>query len=51
MKFGTNMAIFILFFGIALIEAIQSSNWLVAILFIALGFVFLRADNPKKKSK
>lgn len=49
MKLGNNMAIFFLFFGIALIEAFQSKNWLLAILFLSLGLIFLRADNMEKK--
>lgn len=49
MKFGSNMTIFILFFGVALVEAFQSRNWLLAILFILLGIMFLRADHAKKK--
>lgn len=45
----TNVAVFILFFGIALIEAIQKSNWLEAALFLALGALSLWADfSPKK---
>jgi hypothetical protein len=40
----TNLAVFVLFFGIALIEAIQQSNWLGAVLFFALGVLSLRAD-------
>ncbi len=49
MKLGTNSAIFILFFGIALIEAIQLRNWLFALIFIALGVLSYSADNKKKK--
>lgn len=49
MKLGQNMVIFILFFGIALVEAIKSENWLLAVLFTLLGIMFLRADNTKKK--
>jgi hypothetical protein len=44
----TNLAVFILFFGVALIEAIQKNNWLEAILFLALGVLSLRADFRKK---
>ncbi len=40
----TNIVVFLLFFGIALIEALQKGNWLEAWLFIALGLLFLRAD-------
>ena len=49
MKIGQNVAIFILFFGIALVEAFQSKNWILAILFVLLGILFLRADNVKKQ--
>jgi len=49
MKLGKNFAVFVLFFGIALLEAAQSHNWLLASLFALLGLVFLFADNPKKK--
>jgi hypothetical protein len=46
----SNITVFILFFGIALIEAVQKQNWLEAILFAALGVLSLRADlwMPKK---
>jgi hypothetical protein len=43
----TNLAVFILFFGIALIEALQKNNWLKASLFMALGVVSLWADFQK----
>lgn len=44
-RLGANSAIFLLFFGIALIEAFRKNNWLEALLFVALGCLFLRADN------
>jgi len=40
----TNLAVFVLFFGIALVEAIQKSNWIEAALFLALGVLSLWAD-------
>ena len=45
----TNLAVFVLFFSIALIEAIQKSNWIEAALFLALGVVSLWADFSKKQ--
>lgn len=39
-----NTAVFVLFFGIALLEAFQEGNWLKAVLFLALGLISLRAD-------
>jgi len=43
----TNLAVFIIFFGIALIEAIQKNNSLEAILFFLLGVISLWADIRK----
>jgi hypothetical protein len=44
----TNVAVFIIFFGIALIEAAQRGNWLEAALFAALGIMSLWADLRKR---
>ena len=41
---GTNVTIFALFFGLTLLEAIQTRDWLRAMFWLALGLVFLRAD-------
>ncbi len=43
-----NVAVFVLFFGIALIEAVQKGNLLEATLFIGLGVLSLWADFKKK---
>ncbi|MDO8620230.1 MAG: hypothetical protein Q7R64_02680 [bacterium] len=43
----TNITVFVLFFGIALIEALQRGNWLLAGLFLALGALSLKADFKK----
>jgi hypothetical protein len=42
-----NFAVFVIFFGIALIEAVQKGNWLEAGLFAALGLLSLYADFKK----
>lgn len=47
MKLKTSFVIFILFFGIALIEAFQKQNWIEAALFLALGGISLWADSKK----
>gem|GEM_PF-779360 len=39
-----NFAVFVMFFGIALIEAFQRQSWVEAGLFLALGVMFLWAD-------
>lgn len=43
----TNIAVFIIFFGIALIEALQKESWLEAALFFVLGALSLWADFKK----
>lgn len=50
-KFGTNFAVFILFFGVAALEAFQTRNWLKAVFWFAIGVVFLLADSFKKKGE
>jgi len=47
-RLGTNVAIFLLFFGVAALEAFQSGSWLKAGFWAAIGFVFLLADNFRK---
>ena len=44
-KFGTNFAVFSLFFGVAALEAFQTRNWIKAAFWLAIGIVFLLADN------
>jgi hypothetical protein len=45
---GTNVTIFLLFFGLTLLEALQTRDWVRAILWLAIGFVFLRADGLRR---
>jgi hypothetical protein len=48
---GTNLTIFVLFFGLSLVEAIQTRGWLRALFWLAIGIVFLRADGLRKESQ
>jgi len=48
LKLGTNFAVFVIFFSIALIEALQKQNYIEAVLFLALGVISLFADSMKK---
>ena len=50
-RFGANFAVFVLFFGVAVIEAIQTKNWLKVGFWIAISLVFLFADNFSKNKK
>lgn len=49
-KLSSNVAVFLLFFGVASLEAFQSANWMKAVFWAAIGIVFLLADNMKQKS-
>lgn len=49
-KLGANVTIFLLFFGISLLDAVRSHDWLRASLWLALGLVFLRADSLKPRA-
>jgi hypothetical protein len=51
MKLGTNTAIFLLFFGVAVIQAIQTRNGLLVLMWIAIGLVFLWADVRKQSGQ
>ncbi len=46
----TNTAVFILFFGVAVVEAIQTKNWLKVVFWFAIRLVFLLGDLIKKKT-
>lgn len=48
LKFGTNFAVFLLFFGVATLEAVQTQNWLKVVFWLAIGIAFLAADNLRK---
>lgn len=45
---GVNFAIFLLFFGLAALEALQTRNWLKAAFWLAIGTMFLFADNLRR---
>jgi len=43
-RVGPLFAIFVLFFGLALIEAIQGHHWLTVALFATLALLFIRRE-------
>jgi hypothetical protein len=47
-KLGANFTVFLLFFGVAALEAFQTRNLIKAVFWLAIGVVFLVADNLKK---
>jgi hypothetical protein len=50
LRLGANFAVFLLFFGVAALEAFQTQNWIRAAFWLAIGLVFLLADNLKKSA-
>jgi hypothetical protein len=42
---GTNFVIFLLFFGVAMLESFQSKNWPNAAFWFIIAIFFLFADN------
>jgi hypothetical protein len=44
-RLSTNFTVFLLFFGVATLEAFQTQNWIKAIFWFAIALVFLAADN------
>jgi hypothetical protein len=50
-RLGTNFAVFPLFFGISILEAFQSRQWLKALFWLAISLAFLAADTFRKPSE
>ena len=48
-KPGANLTVFLLFFGVATLEAFQSRNWIKASFWLAIGIVFLAAGSLKRR--
>ena len=48
-RLGANFTVFMLFFGVATLEAFQTRNWLKAALWLAIGGMFLVADNRRRE--
>lgn len=48
-RLGTNFAVFVLFFGVATLEAFQTKNWIKAAFWLLIGIVFLTTDNLKQR--
>jgi hypothetical protein len=47
-RLSTNFTVFLLFFGVAMLEAFQTRNWVKAAFWVAISLAFLAADNLKK---
>ena len=51
LRLGANFTVFVIFFGVSLLDAIWSKHWLGAFLWLAFGALFLRADNQKTEAQ
>jgi hypothetical protein len=47
-RLGTNFTIFLLFFGLATLEALQKADWLRAAFWFAIACVFLYMDRTQE---
>ncbi|MGZ8559471.1 MAG: hypothetical protein ACXWWC_14100 [Chitinophagaceae bacterium] len=47
-KPGPGFTIFLLFFGIALLDSIQTQNWWMVIFWISIGLAFILMENRGK---
>ena len=48
---GTNTAVFLVFFGIALLDAISSRNFVRSAFWVGIGLLFLAADVFKPRNR
>lgn len=48
LKFGVNFSVFIIFFGAAVLDALQTQNWPRVAVFAALAALSLWADAKKE---
>jgi hypothetical protein len=51
LRFETGFAIFIMFFGIALLDAFWSRRWTTVALWLIIGTAFFIADNLRPSSE
>ena len=47
-KIGPGFAVFIVFFGIALLETFRTQNWMMVIFWVVMGLVFILLENQVK---
>lgn len=46
-RLGDGFTIFVLFFGVATLEAFESGNWIRAAFWLAIAIAFLAADSRR----
>lgn len=47
---GNGFIMFVLFFGIAMVETFRDRDWLMAVFWLLVGCAFMVADNMGKKT-
>lgn len=50
-RFGTGSTIFIIFFGVALVQALLSGSWSKGLFWVLVGTIFLILDNVGKHER
>ena len=48
---GPLFAVFVIFFGVSLVEAIARADWKMALVFFVLAFMFLAADGRTHRTR
>jgi hypothetical protein len=48
LKLRTSVTVFLLFFGISLLEAFRTRNWINVVFWLGIAAMFLIADNLKE---
>ena len=47
-RFGQGFTVFVVFFGVAVLDAIRSFHWLRIIFWLGMGVLFIVADGMRK---
>lgn len=50
-QLGQGFMVFLIFFGIAVVDAVRSFDWLRIAFWLGIGAVFILADNLKKQEE
>lgn len=48
---GPMFAVFVIFFGVSLVEAIAQANWKLSLVFFVLAFMSLAADGRTHRTR
>ncbi len=49
-RLGANFAIFVLFFGLSMLEAVRAHSWTMTLLWAAFAILFLAADRREHRA-